>query len=111
MKNVTFTSQLFLGLSSDWRRQECLPMEVEFSIYGSHRPATRTDPEEHPELEIHSIKVDGLDVACLVAAAGLSDEIAGECWNFSEQASEASRLDAADYYYDLHKDAQLESMA
>jgi hypothetical protein len=111
MKNVTFTSQLFLGLSSDWRRQECLPMEVEFSIYGSHRPATRTDPEEHPELEIHSIKVDGLDVDGLVAAAGLSDEIAQECWNFSEQASEESRMDAADHYHECARDRQLESMA
>jgi hypothetical protein len=40
-------------------------LEVKFVIRGKHLPATRLDPEEHPELEILEVHVQDLTIEVL----------------------------------------------
>ena len=58
-------------------------LEVEFSVGGKYYPATMTDPEEHPELEVLAVTYAG---DCVVD--NLTDEhdeiIAKACWSTLE---------------------------
>jgi hypothetical protein len=80
----TITQALHLGLSSNWRYQEAIEVEIHFSISGQHRPATRWEPAEEPELEIHSVLAHGLDISGLLDSAGLSEALVEVCWGHAE---------------------------
>ena len=91
----TFTQALHLGLSSNWRFQESIEVEIHFSISGQHRPATLLEPSEEPELEVHSVLAHGTDISSLLDMAGLSDALVETCWGHAEKEAEAYALDAA----------------
>ena len=59
-------------------------VEVEFNVDGKHYPATMTDPEENPELEVLAVTYAG---DCVVD--NLTDEhdeiIAKACWASLEE--------------------------
>ena len=66
-------------------------VEVEFNVDGKYYPATMTDPEEHPELEVLSVTCAG---DCVVD--NLTDEhdeiIAKACWESLEEGESKCQI-------------------
>ena len=56
-----------------------IEVAIEFEVTGKHYPATQTDPEEFPELNIVHVLIDESDIANCLNDETL-DKLTSECW-------------------------------
>lgn len=77
-------------------------IRVEFGIHGRYIPATRVDPEEHPELEVESATRGdtGEDVE-------LTDDEMDLLWSAANDARDAAAEDAAEARWEAQREARL----
>jgi hypothetical protein len=68
---------------------------VDYQVTGKYRPASRIDPEEHPEMEVHSISYQGIEVPYWMFSL-LLDEVTTAAWE--DHAERAAEVDDDDYY-------------
>ena len=54
-------------------------VEVEFEVNGKYYPATMTEPEEHPEIEVLKVTYDGECVVDSLSGDQL-EQIGIDCW-------------------------------
>ena len=73
-----------------------LDITVDYSVFGKHRPADRTDPEEFPEIEDVTVTVGGIDITAAISPAQM-EQIIEECHNDDDDnkvAAAEARADA-----------------
>lgn len=71
------------GQESGW--EEEIEVGVDYTINGRYRPATRTDPEEYPDMDgITVIRLsDNVDITELVSDE-VKETLGGEAWEHAE---------------------------
>jgi len=82
-----------------------LELDVDYQVTGKYRPATMMDPEEHPELEVHSISYQGIEVPYWMFSI-LLDEVTAACW---EDHAALEKDADADFAYDCWNDSRLDA--
>lgn len=78
-------------------------IEVEYSVSGRYRHATREDPEEFPELEITSVTIAGAPEEFKTQGREDDDIYDKACEHSSDHARDYE-AEKADYLYDQWKD-------
>jgi len=106
--NHTFEQGVYLNDETD----EVL-VEVGVSIFGSYMPATRFQPEEHPEIELIYVRVvdDAEELGGLLPGEEITHLVSEDELDLCEVLAnaEADRADAAaDHAYDAWKDEREE---
>jgi len=80
-----------------------LEVQPHYHIYGEHRPATRDDPAEEPEIDLYKVTIGDIDISSQLSKdeKGLAMDW---CIEDAERQAENEQAAKDDYEYEKHRE-------